>query len=183
MIHFDQVSKQFAEQPLFTSVSFFLPKASYTCVYGEAGSGKTTLLKMIAGEVPPDHGTVTVNDMKLNSLPADRVPFMRRQIGWVESQPLLLENLSSAANVSMPLEIIGFDRRATQERTMAMLEQLGLGVIADVAVQRLSDDQRWLIGCVRAAVHKPAVLLIDDPDAAVGNPALTRQRKLSLIHI
>ncbi len=178
MIHFNQVSKQFTEQPVFSDISFFLPKASYTCVYGDAGSGKTTLLNMMAGEVIPEHGTVTVNDIELNTLPADRLPYVRRQIGRVESQPLLLENRSTTANVSIPLEIIGFDRAAIRERTTAVLEQLGLAVIADVPVRRLSTDQQWLIACARAAVHRPAVLLIDEPEVTVSNATLTRQQEL-----
>ena len=179
MIHFSQVSKHFAKQQVFSDVSFFLPKASYTCVYGDAGSGKTTLLNMMAGVVIPERGTVTVNDIELTTLPADRLPYLRRQIGRVESQPLLLENRSTAANVSMPLEIIGFDRAAIRERTTAVLEQLGLAVIADVQVQRLSADQQWLIACARATVHRPAVVLIDEPEVSVSNATLTRQQELT----
>jgi ABC-type ATPase involved in cell division len=132
MIHFNQVTTLLDGQTLFQDISFFLPKASYTYVYGEDGSGKSTLLRMIAGELPPTQGTVTVNGMELHTLPADRLPYYRRQVGWVESQPALLDNLSTAANVRMPLEIAGLDRRGIRERTAEILELLGLTVLADV---------------------------------------------------
>ncbi len=179
MIHFNQVTVHNNGQALFQDISFFLPKASYTCMYGEDDSGKSTLLRMIAGEVPPDQGNITVNSMELQSLPADRLPYFRRQVGWVESEPVLLENLSTTANVNIPLEIAGLDKRAKKNRTEAVLEQLGLSLLADVAVRRLTTDQRWLVACARAAVHKPAVLLIDEPQSAISEATATRQQELT----
>ncbi len=179
MIHFNQVTTLLDGQTLFQDISFFLPKASYTYVYGEDGSGKSTLLRMIAGELPPTQGTVTVNGMELHTLPADRLPYYRRQVGWVESQPALLDNLSTAANVRMPLEIAGLDRRGIRERTAEILELLGLTVLADVPANRLNADQRWLVLCARATVHKPAVLLIDEPAMAISDATADRQRELT----
>ena len=179
MIHFNRVTTLCHGQTLFQDISFFLPKASYTCVYGEDGAGKSSLLRMIAGELLPNHGTITVNGMELQHLPADRLPYYRRQIGWVESQPTLLDNLSTSANVRMPLEIAGLDRPAIRERTAEILELLGLAMMADVPTQRLTADQRWLVLCARATVHRPAVVLIDEPAVAISDATADKQRELT----
>lgn len=166
MIHANQIAMHIGEQPLFSDVSFFLPAGSYTCLTGVSGSGKTILLDMIAGKRKPDSGSLVVNDVDILTVAADRLPFLRREIGLVESSPTLLENRNVVENVQMPLQIAGFNKRATAERSSQTLEELGLTVIADIPLQRLSSDQRWLVACARAIVHHPKLVLLDQPTDA-----------------
>lgn len=178
MIHATQVTRQVGGRELFTDVSFFLPAGSYTYLAGESGSGKTVLLEMIAGIQRPDSGSLVVNDIDMIGMTADRLPYIRRQLGFVESTALLLQNRNVAENVRMPLDIAGFDRRASDERVSQKLDELGLTPIANIAVQRLSDDQRWLVACARATVHRPGLLLIDEPATGISDAATQRQREL-----
>lgn len=169
----------FDGEELFTDVSFFLSKASYTYVCGNTNTGKTTLLRMISGELFPDSGTLVVNDMELHNLTADQLPFLRRQIGFIESNPLLLDNRSVADNIRLPLEIAGFDRRAMRERMTGALDEFGLAVIEDVQVSSLTFDQRWLVTCARATIHRPVVLLIDEPAATISKATAERLQEKS----
>ncbi len=175
MIYANQITRQTGERVLFSDLSFFLPAGSYTCVMGASGSGKTVLLEMIAGRQKPDSGSLVVNKIDMLEITAERLPYVRREIGFVESTPTLLENRSAVENIRLPLDIAGFDRRAATERVTETLDELGLTVIGDVPVQRLTNDQRWLVTCARATVHRPAVLLVDEP-IDVSEATLQRQQ-------
>lgn len=163
MIQFNQVNKNFNDVEVFKNINLFLPKASYTFICGSPGCGKTTLLNMIMAYEKPDSGTLSVDDMDITSLPDARIPFLRRQIGLVESSPLMLENRTVAENIAVPMQISGFDTKALQERVTISVEQSGLGTITDVPVQRLDENQRRLVALARATVHRPRILLVDSP--------------------
>lgn len=163
MIQFSQVCKNFTGVELFKNISLFLPKASYTFIGGSEGSGKTTLLQMIMAYEKPSSGTLTVDNMDIASLPDARVPFLRRQIGLVETSPLMLENRTVAENITIPMQIAGFDKEALQERVTISLEETGLGTITDVPVQQLDQNQRRLVALARATAHRPQILLVDAP--------------------
>lgn len=178
MIHFNHVSKKFTDTPLFKDISLFLPKASYTFITGAANTGKTTLLKMIMAYEKPDSGLLTVDDMDITSLPDERVPFLRRQIGLIETTPLMLENRTVRENIAVPMQVAGFDRKALQERVSMSLAQAGLEIIADVPVQRLDQDQRQLVACARATVHRPGILLVDEPETQLRDSTQLMQHDL-----
>ena len=161
MIQFNQVCKTVNATRLFENVSLFLPKASYTFIYGSQGCEITPLFKLIMASEMPDTGTICIDGIDINTLPKERVPFLRRQIGLVETLPLLLENRSVAENIAVPLQIAEFDSRALKERVNESLEETGLATLHDVPVQRLDADQRRLVALVRATIHRPGILLVD----------------------
>lgn len=178
MIHFNQVSKNFTDTKLFKNISIFLPKSSYTFIYGAAKSGKTTLLQMLMAYEKPDSGLLTVDDMDISTLPPERVPFLRRQIGLIETTPLMLENRTVRENLSVPMQVAGFDRKALQERVSLSMEQSGLEILADVPVQKLDKDQRRLVACARATVHRPAIVLVDEPEIDLRDSTALTQRSM-----
>lgn len=161
MIQFNQVCKTFDTTRLFENINLFLPKASYTFIGGSAGCGKTTLFKLMMASEKPDSGTVRIDDLEINSLPQERIPFLRRQIGLVETVPLLLENRTVAENIAVPLQIAEFDSKAQKYRVTESLEDSGLAILTNVPVQRLDADQRRLVALVRATIHRPGILLVD----------------------
>lgn len=178
MIQFNQVSKNFSTVELFENINLFLPKASYTFIGGSQGCGKTTLLNMIMAYEKPSSGMLTVDDMDITSLPEARVPFLRRQIGLVESSPLMLENRTVAENIAVPMQIVGVDQQALQERVAISLEQTGLSTIIDVRVQQLDQNQRRLVALARATVHRPRILLVDAPNEKLTDSTALTQKDL-----
>lgn len=178
MIQFNQVSKQFKKVELFTNINLFLPKASYTFIGGSEDQGKTTLLQMIMAYEKPSSGTLTVDDMDISTLPKARIPFLRRQIGLVESNPLMLENRTVAENIAVPMQIAGFDSTALKERVTMSINLSKLESLSDLPVGQLNHDQRRLVAMARATVHRPQILLVDTPEAELNESTELTQKAI-----
>ncbi len=162
MIHFNRVCKQFDDRVIFSDVTLFFPKASYTTVYGLKSSGKTTLLRMVMAYEKPDSGTLAVADIDIGSIPDNRIPYLRRQIGFLESSPVMLEDLTVAENLRVTLQIAGFNRPEIALRINTSLEDSDLGPLRDARANTLNYEHRRLVACVRATIHRPAIILADE---------------------
>ncbi len=163
VIHFHNVHKTVDGRRLFTDLTLFLPKTSYTLLCGGTQSGKTTLLRMIMAYEKPDQGALRVDGIDLGDIPASRIPFLRRQIGLIANTPVLLEDRSIVENISVPLQLAGFDQEVIEERLAATLEQTGLRDEQHIKVNRLTAPTRQLVSAARATIHKPAIILADEP--------------------
>lgn len=131
-------------------------------VLGPNGSGKTTLLRLLAGLEPPTDGTVALGGHPVTALPLTA----RRAIGYVTQQPGLLST-SVRRNVELPLAWRGLSRAARTPPVLAALERLGVAHLADRAAQQLSSGERQRVSLARSLVAEPAVLLLDEPAAAL----------------
>ncbi len=173
VIHFHKVQKNVDGRRLFTDLTLFLPKTSYTLLCGGTQSGKTTLLQMIMAYEKPDQGALRVDGIDLGDIPASRIPFLRRQIGLIAHTPVLLEDRSIVENISVPLQLAGFDQDVIQKRLAATLAQTGLHDEQHIKVNRLTAPTRQLVSAARATIHKPAIILADEPledmDAGTAN--------------
>lgn len=163
MIYFHEVQKSVDGQLVLDSLTLHLPKTSYTLVCGEPSSGKTTLLRLIMAYERPDEGTLKVDDLDIGELPDARVPFLRRQIGYIADTPNLLDDRTVAENMAIPLQLAGIDNEVSQQRVADMLARIGLQDATTVKVKNLDADSRQLVSAARAIVHKPAIVLADDP--------------------
>lgn len=164
MIHLHEVKKIVGSRELFSNLTLFLPKASYTLLSGERQSGKTTLLRILMAYEKPDQGTITVDGIDLGSITENRIPYLRRQIGLIGETPVLLEDRTVAENISVPLQLAGFDQDITDQRMQAMLELTGLLDDKNKKVNRLKAATRQLVSAARATIHKPPIILADEPD-------------------
>ena len=163
MIHFNEVQKSLGSRRIINDLTLFLPKTSYTLVCGESLSGKTTLMRMIMAYEKPDQGTLTVDDIDIGTIPDSRIPFLRRQVGLIATSPALLEERTVVENISMPLQLGGFDPDVKQSRLETLLEIIGLQDDKDLTVERLGKSERQLVSAARAIIHKPPVVLADEP--------------------
>jgi len=178
MIQFNQVCKTVNATRLFENVSLFLPKASYTFIYGTKGCGKTTFFKLIMASEMPDSGTICIDDIEVSTLPQERIPYLRRQIGLVETTPLLLENRTVAENIAVPLQIAELDSKAQQERVTESLDESGLANLTNVPVHRLDASQRRIVALVRATIHRPGILLVDTSTEELKESSLISQAEI-----
>jgi putative ABC transport system ATP-binding protein len=139
-----------------------------TLLVGPSGCGKTTLLSIIAGLLEPTSGRVTVLGKDLGAL-SDRqkVVFRGANIGFVFQQYNLLPALTAAENVAVPLLIARQPRRTALERAEAALERVGLGERTRALPAQLSGGQQQRVAIARALVHEPALLVCDEPTAAL----------------
>jgi cell division transport system ATP-binding protein len=130
---------------------------------GHSGAGKSTLLKLMAAIERPTSGKVVVNGQNLGSLRARAIPYLRRNLGLVFQDHKLLFDRSVFDNVMLPLNIQGYDRRDAARRARAALDKVGLLGHEKALPVTLSGGEQQRLCIARAVVHRPAVLLADEP--------------------
>ncbi len=131
-------------------------------VTGPSGCGKTTLLLLIAGLERPSAGSVAIDGAALGDMDADTLADLRRdRIGIVFQSFHLIPSLTALGNVALPLEIAG--ARDARRRAEAMLEKVGLGARGRHYPSQLSGGEQQRVAIARALVHRPAVILADEP--------------------
>ncbi|WP_286240899.1 cell division ATP-binding protein FtsE [Neptuniibacter halophilus] len=164
MISFENVSKRYPEgHDALRDVSFFLQRGEMAFLTGHSGAGKSTLLKLIMLMERPSRGQVMVANQDLASFSHDDIPYHRRRIGVVFQNHQLLFDRSVFANVALPLQISGYEQDDIGKRVRAALDKVGLLSKEKLNPIALSTGEQQRIGIARAIVHKPQLLLADEP--------------------
>jgi cell division transport system ATP-binding protein len=146
-----------------SNVTLSIDRGELVCLVGPSGAGKTTLLKLIAAIERPTHGSVTVNGQNVGALRASAIPYLRRNLGLIFQDHKLLFDRSVFDNVMLPLDIVGFDRREAVKRVRAALDRVGLLRYEKADPITLSGGEQQRLCIARAVVHRPSVLLADEP--------------------
>jgi len=163
VIYFHEVQKIIGNNAVINNLTLFLPKASYTHLCGARQSGKTTLVRLMMAYEKPDAGKLTVDGIDLGSIPEARIPYLRRQIGLIAETPALLEDRTVIENLSVPLQLAGFDQDVIDQRINAMLELTGLGDNKAAKVNSLTAPTRQVVSAARAIIHRPPIVVADEP--------------------
>ena len=175
MIRLQRVTKRFAGgTEALHNVSLRVDAGALAFVTGPSGAGKSTLLRLVARLERPTRGRILVNGQDLETLPRRDVPGFRRSIGLVFQDHRLLLDRPVHANVALPLEILGFRRAEARKRVRAALDKVGLLQKENARPQTLSAGEQQRVGIARAIVHRPALLLADEPTGNL-DPALSRE--------
>ncbi len=177
------LAKAYGAATVFSNVSLQVQPGEFVAITGESGVGKSTLLNCMAGLDTWDAGTVRLCGNDLGQQSDDARALLRREkVGFVFQAFHVLPHLDVAQNVALPLLLLGLQDVA---RVQAMLEAVGLGGLGKRLPQQLSGGQLQRVAIARALVHRPALLLADeptgplDPDtAAVVMQALVGQCRL-----
>ena len=161
MLHIDNLGKSFGATPVFDAVSLALRPGEFTALLGESGVGKSTLLNCIAGLDRADRGTVRIHGVDLSLLDDDGCARLRRQhLGFVFQAFHVLPHLTVAQNVGLPLRLLG---RPDETRVEALLADVGLAGLGGRFPAQLSGGQLQRVAIARAVVHKPGLILADEP--------------------
>ena len=168
---------------MLSCLSLDVRPGELVAILGESGVGKSTLLNLIAGLERVEAGTVTVDGIELGSLHDDALTaFRREKIGFVFQAFHLLPYLSVARNVALPLALLGQDGADADARVRAMLAAVDLEARADSMPRELSGGELQRVAIARALVHRPAIVLADEPtgnldsESAAGVIALLCER-------
>jgi NitT/TauT family transport system ATP-binding protein len=170
MIEFQNVSLRYPSRTgravqALADLTLRVGDGEFVTIVGPSGCGKSTLLKLASGLLPPSGGRVLVEGQPV------RGP--QRQMGFVFQTPVLLPWRTVRDNVLLPIEMLGQPVAAYRDHADALLDQVGLGEFRKARSWELSGGMQQRVGICRALVHDPAVLLMDEPFAALD--AMTRE--------
>ena len=175
MIVFDNVSKHYQNgQAALSQVTFQLAAAEMAFLTGHSGAGKSTLLRLIALIERCTHGEIEVDGQLLNKMSRRHIPYLRRHLGIIFQSPQLLFDRSVFDNVALPLVIMGTRYQDIRRRVRAALDKVGLLAKEKLYPQVLSGGEQQRVGIARAVVHKPRILLADEPTGNL-DPELSRE--------
>lgn len=150
------------------AVSLRIARGELVAVMGPSGSGKSTLLHLAGGLDRPTRGRVVVLGEELGAMTTRRLAAVRRrEIGVVFQEYNLFDGLTSAENVSLPLELDGRGRRKARDAALAALDLVGLADLVDRFPADLSGGERQRVAIARALVGDQALLLADEPTGAL----------------
>ena len=170
-IEIDKVSHAYKTShgllPVLDQCSFTIPAGKFTAVVGPSGCGKSTLTRLVAGLMFPNQGQVKIADEPVRS--------PRSTVGMAFQNPVLLEWRSILQNVILPLEIVknSLSQKEKEARAIDLLEMVGLKGFEDKRPSELSGGMRQRASLCRALVHKPEILILDEPFGALD--AFTRE--------
>lgn len=182
------VKKSYAGQAAVAGVDLALHRHEFLTFLGPSGSGKTTTLMLVAGLQRPDAGTIL-----LDGAPVDRVPPHRRDIGMVFQHYALFPHMTVRRNVAFPLEMRRVGRAEADRRVDEVLGLVGLPGLGDRLPRQLSGGQQQRVALARAMVHRPALLLMDEPLGALDRQLrgqlqleikrLHREQRMSVLYV
>ena len=156
-----QLGKRYGDAAVFSNVSLDVAPGEFVAIVGESGVGKSTLLNCMAGLDSWDEGTVTLNGADLGTMSDDqRALLRRRHVGFVFQAFHVLPHLDVAQNVALPLLLLN---EPDDARVQALLVAVGLEGLGQRLPQQLSGGQLQRVAIARALVHRPGLLLADEP--------------------
>ncbi|WP_372612041.1 cell division ATP-binding protein FtsE [Halomonas sp.] len=164
MIDFEHVGKRYGGRfEALANIDFHVRRGEMVFLTGHSGAGKSSLLRLIMRLERPSRGRVLVAGHDIDHLHVSQTPFYRRQIGVVFQDHQLLFDRSIFHNVALPLEIQGVEPQEAARRVRAALDKVGLLHREKALPIELSGGEQQRVGIARAVVHKPSLLLADEP--------------------
>ena len=166
MISFKNVYKRYPDGfEALKNVAFTIDAGELVYLTGHSGAGKSTLLKLIAAIERPTSGHITVSEQNVNALKKSTIPFLRRSLGIIFQDQKILYDRSVFANVMLPLQIRGFEKKISAARVRAALDKVGLLAKETANPITLSGGEKQRLCIARAVVHRPSILIADEPTA------------------
>ncbi|MFO7811465.1 MAG: ABC transporter ATP-binding protein [Pelovirga sp.] len=188
LVRIDSLSKSFREgetvRQIFQGLNVAIAPGEFVALLGRSGSGKSTLLNLLSGIDQPDRGTVLIAGQNLTTLSErERTLFRRRNIGFIFQFYNLIPTLTVLENLLLPLELIGTSDSVARQQAQTLLNEVGLADRAAGYPDRLSGGEQQRVAVARALIHRPRLLLADEPtgnlDAETGQQVLNLFTRLA----
>ncbi|MEQ1499246.1 MAG: cell division ATP-binding protein FtsE [Novosphingobium sp.] len=168
IVQFDNVGLRYgSDREVLSDVSFTLHPGSFYFLTGASGAGKTSLLKLLYLAQRPSRGMIRMFGTDAITLPRDRLPGFRRRIGVVFQDFRLVPHLSAFDNVALPLRVQGVPDREIVKPVTDMLEWVQLEDRIHALPAQLSGGEQQRVAIARAVIHRPEILIADEPTGNV----------------
>jgi cell division transport system ATP-binding protein len=165
-VEFSHVVKRYpGAVDALTDATFAVAAGEFAYVTGHSGAGKSTLFRLIAALERPTSGTILVNQQNVGRLSGRAIPFLRRKLGLILQDPMLLFERTVFDNVMLPLAVTGVNSREAGKRVRAALDKVGLPGREKLKPIALSGGEQQRVAIARAVVHRPSLILADEPTA------------------
>ncbi|MEP6608554.1 MAG: ABC transporter ATP-binding protein [Burkholderiaceae bacterium] len=156
--------KRFGSRSVLDGLDMQVAAGEYVAIVGESGSGKSTLLNLIAGLDQPDAGSVVIDGANFATMNDEQRTLTRRaKLGFVFQSFHILPHLTVAQNVELPLVLLGAERNSRHDRVDELLNAVGLGDRGASMPRELSGGEMQRVALARALVHRPTLILADEP--------------------
>lgn len=168
LIQLENVGYRYGQGPeILKDVTLELGEGSFHFLTGPSGAGKSSFLQLLYLDKQPTRGQVTVFDRDTTSLTRDEVAWLRRRMGVIFQDFRLLDHLTAAENVALPLRVAGARFSAYRDNVAEMLDWVGLGDKMAYFPQQLSGGEKQRVAIARAVVAAPDLILADEPTGSV----------------
>lgn len=164
MIKFDNVTKVYPEDfAALENVNLFIGKGEFVSIVGQSGAGKSTLLKLIYAEEQPTSGRIYFDEKPVDEIKRRHLPYFRRNFGTVYQDFKLLPQRTVFENVAYALEVAGEKNSEIAEKVPSILDIVGLSDKMEKYPRQLSGGEQQKVSIARALVHRPLVIIADEP--------------------
>ncbi|BBL35276.1 cell division ATP-binding protein FtsE [Nitrosomonas stercoris] len=166
MISFTDVCKLYPEgYEALKNITLSIEQGEQVFLSGHSGAGKSTLLKLIVAIERPTSGNIVVGQQNIAALKRSAIPYLRRNIGMIFQEQKILYDRNVFANVVLPLQVTNFDTKTRAARVRAALDKVGLLNKEKADPITLSGGEKQRMCIARAVVHRPTILIADEPTA------------------
>ncbi len=144
-------------------INLYIKPGEFISIVGQSGSGKSTLIKLLIAEEKNDKGEIVVGGWDISNLKSYEIPTLRRQIGVIFQDFKLLPKKMVKENIAFAMEVCGFKNNIIEKTVQQMINLVGLKGKEDRYPSQLSGGEQQRVAIARALVHKPKVLVADEP--------------------
>lgn len=163
MIIFDNVTKKFGSRAILDAFNLEIQPAEFVVIMGHSGAGKSTMINLLIGHARPTSGQIMIDGVHIEKMDFHMRQLYRRKIGIVFQDYKLLPKKTVYENVSFAMEVCGNSEEEIQKRVPEILHQVGLLARQDQYPDELSGGEQQRCAIARALVHKPSLLIADEP--------------------